>query len=250
MNAAFVELERVESTNNYATGLLHAGMARHGTAVFAHHQTAGRGQRGKRWEGEAGANVALSVVAAPDGLSLLQQPLLSMAVAVAVHGFVSGYAGEEVKIKWPNDIYWRDRKTAGILIENVVQGTEWKWAVVGIGLNVNQTDFGGLRSRAVSLKQITGKTFEPVTLAKALCGAVLKAVADYKTNAGRAVADYNNRLYGRNQTVRLKKETRVFEATVKGVLPTGRLVVQHAVEESFEVGEIAWEISGRDAAKD
>ena len=159
----------MDSTNNYATGLVHAAMAQHGMAVFAHEQTRGRGQRQKQWISEAKANIAISIVIEPKELGTSQIFLLSKTVALGVLELFKNYAAEGWSVKWPNDIYWRDRKAGGILIENMIQGTDWRYAIAGIGLNINQTDFGGLGNKAVSLKQITGKTFEPTVLAKELC---------------------------------------------------------------------------------
>lgn len=236
----FIELQRVESTNNYATGRVHAGMARHGEAVFAHHQTAGKGQHNRQWQSEAGSNVVLSVVLQPPGLSLSQTFLLSMAAAVAAQRFFSGYAGGETKVKWPNDVYWRDRKAAGILIENVVQGSEWKAAVIGMGVNINQTSFEGLANKAVSLKQITGKEHEPVALAKELCSHLSDAYGLLLKLPLEVIEEYRSVLYKLNEDVRFKQGSRVFEAVVKDVTPLGELVVRHATEERFSVGEVEW----------
>lgn len=236
----FIELRQVGSTNNYATGLVHAGMARSGTAVFAHHQTAGKGQRAREWKSEAGMNIAMSLVLQPPGLMLSQSFLLSAATSVGVQRFLAGYAGGEIKVKWPNDIYWRDRKTAGILIENIVQGNHWKAAVVGIGVNVNQTVFDGLQKKAVSLKQITGREYDPLALARELCTCLSDVYATMWRSPAEISEEYKSLLYKLNGPVRLKKGSRVFEATVKGVTASGELVVHHAVEENFAVGEVEW----------
>ncbi len=239
----FIELQQVESTNNYAIGALHAGMAQHGTAVFAHHQTAGKGQRNKQWLGDAKQNIALSIIIKPHGVSLSQAFLVSMAVAVAVHDFLKTYAGDEVKVKWPNDIYWRDRKAAGILIENIVQGSEWKWSVIGIGINVNQKSFYDLASKAVSLKQITGKDYVPLILVKELCTYLEEAFVLLQNSPQQVVGLYKNNLYKLGECVRLKKGPRLFNAIIKDVSDVGQLVVQHATEEWFNVGEVEWMVT-------
>jgi BirA family biotin operon repressor/biotin-[acetyl-CoA-carboxylase] ligase len=236
----FIELQQVESTNNYATGLVHAGMAQTGTAVFAHHQTRGKGQRNRQWFDQGGMNIALSVVLQPPGLALSQSFLLSMATAVGVHRFFSQYAGSETKVKWPNDLYWRDRKAGGILIENVVQGSEWKAAIVGIGINVNQTQFDELGTKAVSLKQITGKEYQPIVLAKELCQHLNEAYSLLHKLPSELKEQYRSHLYKLNETVRLKHGSRVFDATIKEVSSLGELVVHHATEERFGVGELEW----------
>jgi BirA family biotin operon repressor/biotin-[acetyl-CoA-carboxylase] ligase len=143
-------------------------------AIFAHHQTAGKGQRGKKWEAEKGANIALSVLIKPDFLKLSQQFSLSACIAVSVHQFLSNYILDGLKIKWPNDLYWQDRKAGGILIESVVSSSstengKWLWAIAGMGINLNQTNFPDWIQQPVSLKQITGKTFDTLLMAKELC---------------------------------------------------------------------------------
>jgi BirA family biotin operon repressor/biotin-[acetyl-CoA-carboxylase] ligase len=236
----FVELQRVESTNNYATGLAHAGMAQSGTAVFAHHQTKGKGQRSREWQSEAGKNISMSIILHPPRLVLSQSFLLGMATAVGVYRFFSKYAGSETSVKWPNDLYWRDRKAGGILIENLVHGAEWKAAIVGIGININQTNFETLGTKAVSLKQITGKEYEPVVLARELCGQLDEAYALLYQLPDEIKEQYRQHLYKLNQTVRLKHGSRVFDAAIKDVSSLGELVVQHATEERFNVGEVEW----------
>ena len=235
-----IELQQVESTNNYATGLVHAGMAQHGTAVFAHHQTKGKGQHNRTWLSEEGKNIAMSVILQPPALALSQSFLLSMATAIGTRQFLSKYAGSETKVKWPNDLYWRDRKAGGILIENIVQGTEWKAAIIGIGININQTSFENLDSKAVSLKQITGKDFEPLALAKELCQQLSQAYDVLHKLPAQIIESYKNQLYKINEVVRLKKGSRVFDAKVKNVTTMGQLVVQHATEEYFSIGEVEW----------
>ncbi len=236
----FIELHTVDSTNNYATGLVHAAMAQHGTAVFAHEQTKGRGQRNKTWLSEAGTNIALTVIIEPTGLSTSQIFLLSKAVAVGTLCFFDKHASGGVRIKWPNDIYWCDRKAGGILIENIIQGGIWKNAIVGIGLNINQTDFSRLGKKAVSLKQITGKNFEPKALAQALCNYLDQQYHKLMTEPHLVSQEYHAHLYKLNEKVKLKKGSRIFEATVKEVTDLGQLVVEHAAEERFEVGEVEW----------
>jgi BirA family biotin operon repressor/biotin-[acetyl-CoA-carboxylase] ligase len=220
--------------------LVHAGLAQSGTAVFAHYQTKGKGQRNKQWQGESGKNIALSVILQPVLLSLSQSFLLSMATAAGVHLFFSTIAGKETKIKWPNDLYWRDRKAGGILIENIVQGSQWKAAIVGMGININQTTFDVLATKAVSLKQITGKEHEPVMLAKELCKYLEKSYCLLEKSPSEIIQRYREQLYKRNETVRLKKGNRVFDVVVKDVSPLGELIVEHVTEERFTIGEVEW----------
>ena len=271
----FIELQSVDSTNKYAMALIQqAGVteghtvAHPGMVIFAHEQTAGKGQRGRTWRSQAGANIAISILLNPYPLTVSDGFKLSACTAVAVHEFFRRYAGDDTKIKWPNDIYWRDRKVGGVLIENVLRSQEtevgsrkseignqkpaeirhspvtnyqWHWAVIGIGININQTVFPADLPNPVSLKQITGKNYKPVLLAKELCSVFenyfqLLAAGKFNEIFNR----YTEHLYKKNEKVKLKKGSRVFETTIKAVSETGQLITQHSVEERFEFGEIEW----------
>ncbi|MEP7278111.1 MAG: biotin--[acetyl-CoA-carboxylase] ligase [Bacteroidota bacterium] len=252
-------LESVDSTNNYAMARVRTGLAKHGDAFFAMTQLNGKGQRGKHWLTEPGTNIIITLVLRPNGLKLQQQFRLNLAVALAIHDFFALYAGEETSIKWPNDIYWRDRKAGGILIENIIgmdrgaetrQGTPegenhepltdgWQWSVVGTGININQTVFPEQIRNAVSLKQITGKDWDIIELAELLCGYVLERYNQMV--AGKdLLPQYNLHLYKKDQVVVFKKDNLVFEGIVKEVNALGQLLVLTTLEEHFNFGEIEW----------
>jgi birA, biotin-[acetyl-CoA-carboxylase] ligase region len=235
----FTVLDTVDSTNNYAMGAIHAGSAKHGMAWFANEQTAGKGQRGKSWSTEKGKNIAMSVALQPGTLQIINQFQLSAAVVVACFDFVKAYAGDESKIKWPNDLFWRDRKAGGILIENILHGKKWKWAVVGIGININQTGFDESLVNPVSLKQITGKSFDNIELAKELHALLMKNLAARHT-AASLMEQYNEQLYKRNKPVILKKDGVRFETVIKEVSPLGRLITVDAIEREFDFGDVEW----------
>jgi len=222
------------------------GETQHGMAIFSHEQTAGKGQRGKNWVSEKGSNIALSILLNPFPLSVPDQFKLSVCIAVSTFDLFSKYAGDETRIKWPNDIYWRDRKAGGILIENVIQSSQsgvaiWQWAVTGIGININQTVFDPDLPNPVSLKQITGKNYEPLGIAKELCSVIER---NYQIliagNFEILFNKYQKHLYKKDDKVKLKKGTRVFETMIKGVSETGQLITQHSIEERFEFGEVEW----------
>lgn len=248
IGSPFIELQSVDSTNNYARQQIHAGLAQHGMVIFTHEQVAGRGQRGKVWISEKDMNIALSVLLNPGSLQLNQQFQLSSCVALAVHDFFTKYAIDKVSIKWPNDLYWQDRKAGGILIESVVSSSQpanrnWSWAIAGIGININQSVFPDYLHNPVSLKQITGSDYKLVPLAMELCHTLHQYYHELTTTGfDRIYRLYNQHLYKVNETVRLKKETRVFDALIKGVTPSGRLITQHATEEEFDFGEVEWVI--------
>jgi BirA family biotin operon repressor/biotin-[acetyl-CoA-carboxylase] ligase len=232
-------LDTVDSTNNYAMAKVHAGMATHGMAWFAKEQTSGKGQRGRHWNSEKGKNIAISLVLEPGLLQIADQFQLSAAVAITCFEFFSTYAGEETTIKWPNDLFWRDRKAGGILIENVLQGKTWKWAVVGIGININQEEFDKEIQNPVSLKQITGKNFDNITMAKELYAMLMKNLGELKS-AYKILDQYNEHLYKINKPVTLKKDGVKFDTVIKEVSAAGRLITVDAIEREFDFGEVEW----------
>jgi BirA family transcriptional regulator, biotin operon repressor / biotin---[acetyl-CoA-carboxylase] ligase len=233
-----IELESVDSTNNYAMALLHEGLSRHGMVYLAHEQVAGKGQRGRTWTSAKGENISMSLVIDTGFLDMSQQFLLSAAVALGCHDLLSLRDGESWKIKWPNDLYWRDRKAAGILIESLSKGNAWLFAVAGVGINVNQTGFPPELANPVSLKQITGEDFRIVDLAKEFCQAIFKRVFLLRNDPGRILAEYNEHLFKKNQPVRLRKETAVFESTLRSVNAFGQLITTDRFERIFSLGEV------------
>lgn len=237
----FVELKSVDSTNNYAMAQVHAGLAFHGQVYFAYEQVAGKGQRGKSWATAAGENITMSIVLEPDFLRPMQQFALSIAIALGCYDFLKKYLPADCSIKWPNDIYWRDRKAGGILIESICKADAWLFAVAGIGININQVNFPGHIPNAVSLKQITGKTFDVVSLAKELCNNVEKRYTGLKENGpAKLLADYNNFLFKKNELVKVKKADLIFDTTIKAVNAQGQLLTADSIDRSFDFGEIEW----------
>lgn len=246
LGSPFVELQSVDSTNNYARHLIHEGLAQHGQAIFAHEQFIGKGQRNKTWVSESGVNILLSLIIKP-ALQMEQQFALSAGIAVAAHAFFTKYAGDEVRIKWPNDLYWQDRKAGGILIETTIRSSnkgstaKWDWAVAGIGININQGNFPAYLKNPVSLLQITGRLHNPVELAKELCmgaNAIYQEIINGGSN--KVYKEYLDSLYKKNEIIKLRKDNRVFEARLKTVNGNGKLVVEHALEEEFDFGEVEW----------
>jgi BirA family transcriptional regulator, biotin operon repressor / biotin---[acetyl-CoA-carboxylase] ligase len=234
-------LPTVDSTNNYAMAQLRAGLASSGDVYLAMEQTAGRGQRGNSWQTDPASNIAISIVFQPLTLPIARQFYLVAAVALGCHHFFSAVTGQdETTIKWPNDLYWRDRKAGGILIENIISADQWHWAVIGIGININQTHFAEHLPNPVSLKQITGKDWDVLDMTRQLCACIDLQLWQLEKNKELLLQQYNNVLYKKNQTVRLKKETRIFEAQIKGVTNTGKLITQTSIEELFDFGEIQW----------
>lgn len=198
--------------------------------LYAGYQTAGRGQTGNGWESEDGKNLLCSMLL-PPRKNLFK---LNVAVSVAVRRLL----GEAFSIKWPNDIYWKDQKVAGILIENAIIGNEVKYSIAGIGVNVNQTEFKSDAPNPISLKQIYGTDFVVDELMHDLYQEVQRALEtdvweEYKAHLYRREGywPFVEREVSTAPTMNAAKETEgVFMARIVDVLPTGEIVLEDQQE--------------------
>lgn len=155
IDIALEKLRETSSTNDYLARLCKESKAKEFYTVMAESQTNGKGQRGNSWESEAGKNLTFSIVLYPTALEANKQFCLSMLAALACHEALDNYTNG-FSIKWPNDIYWKDKKIGGILIENELEGKYIVQTIIGIGLNINQDVFRSNAPNPVSLKQILG----------------------------------------------------------------------------------------------
>lgn len=232
-------LDRVDSTNNYAMALIQQGDEDAGKPVFALAQDQGKGRRGRQWKSEPGQNIILSVPVQMQWLPVLQQFRLSVAAALACHDLLHTYLAGRVFIKWPNDIFIDDTKAGGILIENILKGTLWQWAIIGIGININQEDFGETLSGTTSLYKASGKKYPLADLVKELYAHLLKWIRELEAgNFEDMLHRYNDHLYARGQMVKLKKENAVFETRIEGVSPAGALITHDTIERQFVFDEV------------
>ena len=185
LGAPLIELSTIDSTNIYAMDQIKQGLAKSGSCYRADYQTHGKGQHGRVWESSKGQNILCSYILELKELDAVKnwtprdQIGFSAAIALGIRAFFDGYTNGDSKIKRPNDLYWRDRKAGGILIENLLKGTTWTWVVVGIGININQTAFSPEAPNPVSLKQITGRDWDILSLQEALSLAITKSIQDW-----------------------------------------------------------------------
>lgn len=236
----FIELFTIDSTNNYAMGQAHEGLASHGTVYITQHQTAGKGQRNKSWATNAGENITMSCVLEPSGPNCARPFLLSAAIALACRDFFNDYTIDDTTIKWPNDIYWRDRKAGGILIENIYRASQWQFAIAGMGINLNQALFAPDLPNPVSLKQITGRDHDRIAMARELCERLDGRYRQFLQEDNTLLKEYNLHLFRVGEQVRLKKENVVFETVIIGVSDMGQLITKDAIERRFNFGEVQW----------
>jgi BirA family transcriptional regulator, biotin operon repressor / biotin---[acetyl-CoA-carboxylase] ligase len=197
-----------------------------GYLAYTFNQTAGRGQYGNRWESEAGQNIAMSILLKPRFLEARQQFHLNKAISLAVHDVFQTYT-EGVSVKWANDIFIGDKKICGILIQNNISGTRLEASVVGIGINVHQTNFQDL-SNASSLKLETGKTFDLHNIVEDICQAVEKRYWQLKSgHFSQLGEEYLSKLYRYSQDAMFQyPEGAYIQGKIVGISETGKLCLE------------------------
>ncbi len=241
-----IKLPEHPSVNTYAIELLKGVKVHEGTVIITDKQTAGRGQRGNVWYSEEKKNITMSVVYHPGFLSALNSFLLSMMASLALHDLLTEILTDahEVRIKWPNDIYVDGKKIAGILIENIYREEQIVSTVIGIGLNVNQENFGEMSDKINSLKLATGKEFELKSILEGICGMLESRYLQLRgINRDVIKEAYMERLYLRGERhIFSTPKGDKFEGRIKDVQEDGKLVLQleNGVEKKFEFKEIVF----------
>lgn len=222
--------ERLPSTNEYAIDLLAKTKPAEGTVILTADQYQGKGQFGSTWSVDAGQNLTLSIILYPTFLGAARQFLLSQVASLAVAETVRNQlpAGVAVAVKWPNDILVDDRKVAGILIQNSLQGQQLQWSVVGIGLNVNQSVFPAHLSQAASLLQIAGKPVEIDSLRHELFFRLEQYYLQLRSGAILDIRQaYAHQLYRNGRPSQFQTaEGAVFTGAISGVDEQGRLLIE------------------------
>ncbi|MCS7037399.1 MAG: biotin--[acetyl-CoA-carboxylase] ligase [Saprospiraceae bacterium] len=235
--------DTLSSTNDYLAELLTKSKPPEGALVSADNQTAGRGQYGSRWYSAPGENLLISLVFYPTWLEAGDQWLLSEAMAVAVRDAVAEATQLPARIKWPNDVYLGERKTAGLLLQCALSGAHVQHAVVGIGLNVNQTRFPPEAPNATSLALACGRAFDRPTVLELLLWAVEQRYLQLRQGQqARIRQDYRTHLLGLGQRRRFARpDGSTFEGTPEDVLPDGRLAVRTDQGRAvFDVKQLTW----------
>ena len=220
-------LDSVDSTQDAV--LRHIGDLDNLSVIAAREQTAGRGQRGNRWKSRPGENLTFSVLLRPgeDGLPSVPargQFVLSQSASLSVCDLLRE-AGITAAVKWPNDIYVGDKKICGMLVENALAGGKVRTSVIGIGVNVNQTVFDPELMNPVSMKKLTGQSYDPIRLLERFCDLFMIRL---KQESHRLQADWLAVLYRKGERCRFTdcRTAAVFEGTIKGISQIGLLEVE------------------------
>jgi len=224
-----IHLKETNSTNSYIHQLLtEKKEPEEGTLVWTGFQTAGRGQNQNKWESERDANLTFSLLLSPNFIPATEQFLLSQVAALGVVDFLSSFCGlTDLSIKWSNDIYWRDKKICGMLIENLLSGYSISHTILGIGINVNQTVFKDGAPNPVSVKQINGKSYDLnlaiIAVREAILSRYMQLLRDEKEQIRK---DYFNCLYRGKGYFNYKDQSGKFSARIKDIRDNGLLVLE------------------------
>lgn len=214
------------STNQYCK-LLDLKQTEEFTIIWALSQPEGVGQRGNRWESEAGTNLTFSIILHPTFLPPQQQYLLTKVLALGISDYlIALLPNEAIYIKWPNDIYVGNRKICGILVENHI-GQKFESAVCGIGFNVNQSSFSDWIPNPISLSQITGMDYDLQTILEALVTAISERYNQLREGLiDRLDKEYLSRLLYLNERHTYRYLGEEICATIIGVNAFGHLLLQ------------------------
>ena len=246
----YYRFDELPSTNDWATELLAKSTPPEGLAVRADTQTAGRGQFGSQWISPPRQNLLTSIILYPNWLPVQQQFYLSMAVALGLHDTVRSLLPPTVPhlplaLKWPNDLYFGNKKAAGILIQNSISGAALQSSVIGIGLNVNQISFDPALPNPTSMAVAFGMPFDLENVMETMFDCLEHRYLQLKSGHKSVVkTDYENALFRRGEVSAFKRlaDHTTFQGIIRGVtdngflqleMPEGDLVAFNLKEISF-----------------
>lgn len=236
-----ITLQRVSSTNDYLkSNLSNSTPYTEGTVIMAVEQYAGKGQAGNVWQSEPGKNLTCSILLNPHFLSPKDQFDLNIAVSLSIIDTLRPILGEKLRIKWPNDIYFMDKKIGGILIENMLRGMTWKHAIIGLAINVNQTEFDN-HAKASSLKQLLDRDFNINELLSSLCRQLSIEYELLKQGNSEQRCRYKHNLYRLGQPADFMVGGQRKNGTLLDISKEGKLIVDFDGQlTEFGIKEIAF----------
>ena len=225
----YIKVSQTASTNTYLSRL--AATLPGGTVIYTPSQTAGRGQKGNSWESEDGKNLTFSLLLKRPPVNARDQFYLSEAAALAVVEALAAQAGDGFTVKWPNDVYWQNKKVCGMLLENSLDGSDIAHCIVGIGINVNQERFLSDAPNPVSLINITDHEHDLMALLKRVCSRIEQLVAELADDNARTDLHqrYMAALYRNDGQLHPYEDAagKRFMASVDSIAPDGTLTLRH-----------------------
>ena len=222
-----IMLDETSSTNTELKQLQQKEKLPEGSIVIANYQTQGRGQAGNTWFSDKGCNLLFSFLLYPKLIAANRQFILSRIVSLTIKKVLDRYL-DDITIKWPNDIYWKDKKIAGILIENTLMGQKINSSIIGIGLNVNQDEFPSELPNPVSMKMLTGKEYNRDKLLSLFFGEfnLLYQSLQKGGDEQKIEVEYMHNLYRMGDYHWYEDKHGRYKGKIIDVLPSGHLVIE------------------------
>jgi len=221
-------IDRVDSTNRYAFGLCTREEIAEGIVYLAREQYAGKGYHQNSWLSEKGKNLTFSLVLRPEFILPSDQFVLTQIISLALTDLLNSFIiNHPIHIKWPNDIYIDNGKACGILVQNSIMGDKIDFSVVGIGLNVNQTEFPAELPNPVSMAGITGEVHDTDVIFKKMLEYIGRRYEQFRNKPDRKSLkkEYLDNLYRIGQPTEFKDETGYFIGQITDVDEFGRLEI-------------------------
>ncbi len=220
-----IKLDAIDSTNEFLKGLSAQQDLENFTVVTAENQTKGKGQRGAVWNSEVGKNLIMSVLVRDFLTDINAIFNLNIAFSLAVIAALKKKNIPDLSIKWPNDILSANKKIGGILIENSIKSDAAILSIVGLGLNVNQTNFEGL-PKASSLSIVIGQDLDKEELLSVIMANLEKNVAESLQNPTNLRQQYVDLIYKKEIPMPfMNQNNKKFMGIIQGISPIGRLLV-------------------------
>ncbi|WP_231582671.1 biotin--[acetyl-CoA-carboxylase] ligase [Pedobacter sp. BMA] len=235
-------MKEVDSTNNFLKDLAsNSEPLAEGTVIMAENQYAGRGQVESVWQSQPGKNISTSIYLRPSFLPLNKQFYLTIAVSLAVTDALGAFIPHGIYVKWPNDIYFQNKKLGGILIENTLTGSLIKASIIGIGLNINQEEFSdNIAYKAISVIQILQKSVSIIDILEKLFVYMEKYYLILRSGRYEFLKDlYLERLYLFKQSADYRQGEKVFKGSIMDVAESGHILLEVEGEsQSFNFKEL------------
>jgi BirA family biotin operon repressor/biotin-[acetyl-CoA-carboxylase] ligase len=217
--------EELNSSNSKAWDRIKSNEAQHGDVILAQFQNSGKGQGSNSWYSSSGKNLLLSIICKDLNLSITKLPVFNMLVSLALHDTLRIFFEARTYIKWPNDILIDDKKIAGILIETTLAGETIKNAVIGIGININESQFPDELSNAASIFTLTKSYQNTETILSILIENIDKRLSHLNYSFEEIQKDYEAVLYGLNLKKYFRSNNHQFEGSIAGVNEIGQLCI-------------------------
>jgi len=233
----------LDSTNEEALRFIANGKALEGWVLQTDEQTDGRGAGQNVWESEPGKNLTFSLILQPHFIRAEEQFVLTQCISLSLYHLLEKRLGrKDLFIKWPNDLWFQEKKIAGVLIQNVISGNQILYSVVGVGLNVNQKKFFSDAPNPASLVHFTGNEENPDALLHEVLQQFQIRYNALKKNAFAGEKEYLARLYRLGRWGKYRDENGVFEARMIGVNHYGQLLLRDhdGKERVYGFKEVEW----------